>query len=80
MFYVYVLISRKDNNFYIGSTSDLKRRIIEHQKGNVKSTRYRLPVELICYEAYQTKKEAQRREKFLKTSDGRKDLRKRIDI
>jgi hypothetical protein len=37
-------------------------------------------MKLICYEAYLTKREAERREKYLKTSDGRKDLRKRINI
>ena len=80
MFYVYVLKSKKDNKFYIGMTSDLKRRMKEHSYGKVKSTKYRKPLRLLCYEAYQTKKEAERREKFLKTSDGRIDLKKRIDI
>jgi putative endonuclease len=80
MFYVYILLSKKDNKFYVGMTSDLKRRIGEHKRGNVKSTKHRLPMKLICYEAYLTKGEAERREKYLKTSDGRKDLRKRINI
>ncbi len=80
MFYVYILLSKKDNKFYVGMTSDLKRRIKEHKRGSVKSTKHRLPMKLICYEAYLTKREAERREKYLKTSDGRKDLRKRINI
>ena len=78
MYYTYILLSLKDKKFYIGSTADLKRRISEHKKGKVKSTKNRLPIKLICYEAYLTKTEAQRRERFLKSSDGKKDIRKRI--
>ncbi|MDH4330489.1 MAG: GIY-YIG nuclease family protein [Candidatus Moranbacteria bacterium] len=78
MFYVYILLSEKDGNFYIGMTGDLKRRIGEHKAGKVKSTKHRKPIELICYEAYTEKKDAQRREKFLKSSDGKKDIRIRL--
>jgi putative endonuclease len=78
MFYVYILLSKKDNKFYIGMTSDLKRRIREHNRRKVKSTKHRLPLKLMCYEAYLTKKEAERRELYLKSSDGKKDLRKRL--
>ena len=78
MYYVYILLSSKDGNFYIGSTSDLKRRIIEHKQGKVKSTKNRLPVRLVCYEAYVHKEEATSREKYLKSSDGKKDIRKRL--
>ncbi|MDP3042962.1 MAG: GIY-YIG nuclease family protein [bacterium] len=78
MYYVYILLSSKDGNFYIGSTSDLKRRIIEHKQGKVKSTKNRLPIRLVCYEAYVHKEEAMSREKYLKSSDGKKDIRKRL--
>jgi putative endonuclease len=78
MHYVYVLISEKDGRFYVGSTGDLKRRFQEHAGGKVESTRHRRPLILIAYEAYLSKAEAERREKFLKTSDGKKDLRKRV--
>jgi len=78
MYYVYILVSRKDGNFYIGFTDDLKRRINEHEKGKVASTKNRLPIKLLCYEAYLFKSEAMRREKFLKSSDGKKDLKKRL--
>jgi putative endonuclease len=78
MYYVYILLSKKDNNFYIGFTSDLKRRISEHNQGKVISTKHRLPIKLSCYEAYASKEQAQRREEFLKSSDGRKDIRRRL--
>ena len=78
MYYVYILNSTKDKKFYIGSSGDLKRRMEEHKQGKVTSTRNRLPMRLICYEAYLFKAEALRREKFLKSSDGKKDLHKRL--
>jgi putative endonuclease len=78
MFYVYILLGNKDGMFYVGMTADLKRRIQEHKNGKVKSTKHRQPMKLICYEAYLTKKEAEKRELFLKSSDGKKDLRKRL--
>ncbi len=80
MYYAYILQSLKDNKFYIGYSSDLKRRINEHKNGKVKSTKNRLPIKLICYEAYINKKEAENREKYLKSSDGKKDLRKRLTL
>jgi len=80
MYYVYILLSLKDKKFYVGYTSALKRRLIEHKNGKVKSTKNRRPLKLLCFEAYLFKKEAMNREKFLKSSDGRKDLRKRLII
>jgi putative endonuclease len=80
MFYVYILLSIKDRKLYIGSTENLRRRMKEHQKGKVKSTKNRLPIRLACYEAYLTKKEAEDREKFLKSSDGRKGIKKRVNF
>ena len=64
-----------NSNFYIGYTDDINRRYEEHQKGKVKTTSKYLPVGLIFYEAYINKKDAQRREKYFKTSKGRASLR-----
>lgn len=44
--YLYVLYSLKDNNFYIGYTSDFRVRVAEHRKGLVVSTKSRLPLAL----------------------------------
>lgn len=80
MFYVYVLKSKKDNNCYIGSTSDLKRGFEEHNNGLVISTKPRRPLELIYYEAYKTEKDARRREHSLKLkSRAYAQLYKRIE-
>ncbi|MDD4607233.1 MAG: GIY-YIG nuclease family protein [Patescibacteria group bacterium] len=80
MFYVYVIKSQKDNMTYIGSTNDLKRRFNEHNKGLVKSTKPRIPFELIYYEAYKSEADARRREHNLKLkSRAYAQLRKRIE-
>lgn len=79
MYYVYVLKSEKDGQTYIGSTPDLRRRVGEHQRGKVVSTSYRLPVELIYYEAYKSKSDALRREHSLKLkSKAYAQLRRRL--
>jgi len=78
MYYVYVLVSLKDRRFYVGSSEDLRKRFREHQDGRVASTRGRLPLKLICYEAYLTKYDALRRERYLKSSDAKKEFRVRF--
>lgn len=66
MFYVYILKSRKDGNLYIGFTSDLRKRLEEHNSGKTKSTSYRTPLDLVYYEAYKSRDDAEKREKMLK--------------
>ena len=71
---VYVLKSLKDGRRYIGYTSNIERRLKEHNAGTTESTRYRRPFELIYTEAYQTENEAKLREKFFKSGRGREEL------
>lgn len=71
MHYVYFL-KLNDNNVYKGSTSRLKERVAEHKNGESKSTKHKRPLKLIGYEAYCAKSDAKRREKFLKTTEGRR--------
>lgn len=79
MFYVYILRSKKDNQLYIGSTNDLRRRLKEHNEGKVFSTKLRTPFELIYYEAYKIEKDARKRESNLKLrSKAFAQLKKRI--
>ena len=49
-FYVYVLQSEKDGQFYTGFTSDLWKRLKEHLDGRVNSTKHRLPLKLVYWE------------------------------
>ena len=55
-------------------TSDIKRRISEHNSGLVKSTKNRRPLELIHYESFETKSEALHFEKKLKDRKGKIDI------
>ena len=80
MFYVYVLVSKKDNGFYIGCTSDLRIRIRVHNAGYVKSTKNRLPLELVYYEACLNQSDAFCREKYLKSTYGRRYLKNRLKV
>ena len=72
MFYVYLLHSAKDNGFYIGFSTDLKRRLSEHKRGASFATKSRGPWKLIYYEAYTEREDAEGREKFLKSRAGRR--------
>ncbi|HCC22810.1 TPA: excinuclease ABC subunit C [Candidatus Falkowbacteria bacterium] len=77
-YYVYVLQSLKDNKFYIGYSAEVDRRVLEHQRGENVSTAKRLPMILVFYEAYLSKKDALRREKYFKTTKGKTTLRQMI--
>lgn len=76
MYYVYVIRSHIDRKLYSGYTADLRKRLVEHNKGHVESTTRRKPFELIYYEAYLHQQDATTREKFFKTQWGRNYLRK----
>ena len=78
MYYVYVLISKKDGRFYTGYTNNLKQRFLSHQEGLVRATSSRRPFKLFYYEAYTNGQDAQRREKYLKSGMGKRDLKKRL--
>ncbi len=77
MYYVY-LLQLNDGKIYTGSTGDLRRRIREHQEGRVVSTKHKQPIVLILYEAYLLKSDALRRERYLKTTEGKRFLRQQI--
>lgn len=77
-FYVYVLLSDHDNLFYTGYTKDLMNRLKEHQAGKVKSTSHRLPLKLIYWEGCLNQQDATRREKYLKSGNGKIYLKNRL--
>jgi putative endonuclease len=78
----YVLRSKLDGKFYTGYTSDLEKRLNEHNSGKVYSTKRRVPFELVYYELCINKDDAIHREKYLKTSyfTGLKDQLQRSSI
>ncbi len=74
MFYVYVLQSETTHHHYTGYAADLVQRVGQHIAGISKSTKNRGPWKLVYQEQYESGAEAMRREKFLKSGQGRKQL------
>ena len=77
-YYVYVLLSTKDNEMYTGYSADLRRRMILHENGEVISTKNRRPLKLIYFEGCVNQQDATRREKYLKSGNGKIFLRSRL--
>ena len=76
---VYVLRSENDHNFYTGYTQDLHGRIQKHNQGMVESTSHRRPLKLVYLEACLDRKDALKRERYLKTSWGKRYLKSRLN-
>lgn len=72
-YWVYILRSQKDRKLYVGLSSDVATRLYCHNAGRVRSTKHRVPFELLYKEAYATRAEARQREKFLKSYEGSKE-------
>ena len=75
MFYYTYILLMSNNKFYIGYTSDLRRRMMEHNSGGNKTTKKSLPVKLIFYEAFLNEDDAKRRERYFKTHKGKTSLK-----
>ncbi len=77
-FYTYILQSIKHQDLYVGYTTDLKERLKKHNSGSNVSTKSHRPWFLIFYEAYRNEKDAKRREKYFKTSQGSRLLKRML--
>ena len=75
LYCVYVLYSLKDKRFYIGYTTNLHERLTSHISGNSQATEFRRPFTLLFCEYFLSKHDATRREKYFKTTFGKKALR-----
>ena len=78
MFHVYILYSQKFNRTYTGQTQNLGARLKEHNSGYNKSTKHYIPWDIIYSEVFDSRDEAILREKFLKSSAGRRYIKKTI--
>ena len=76
MYFVYAIYSESRNYIYVGLSNDFQRRIKEHNLGYNKTTKPYRPFVLIHHEQFQTRTEARSREKSLKTTTGKRFLRK----
>ena len=75
MWFEYALRSLSDGWFYVGMTSRLETRVKEHNAGYNRSTRSRVPFDLVYAERFDTRLAAQAREKYLKSGVGRAYLK-----
>lgn len=78
MYYCYILKSLKSGIFYIDTTDDIERGVLMHNGAHFASTRAHLPWELIWENAFGTQKEARDFAQYLKSSDGRNYIYKRL--
>jgi putative endonuclease len=77
-FYVYTLFSLNDKRLYTGFTTNLRNRLSQHARGEVRSTANRKPLKLIHYDYFINEKDARAREVFLKSGFGRNELKKAV--
>ncbi len=78
MYLVYALKSSINSDLYIGYTENIENRIERHNDGLVKSTKFGKPWELVYYEFYKSKRDATKRERQLKQSYFKNELKGRI--
>lgn len=78
MYYVYVLLSTKNSDMYVGYTIDLRKRFRQHNRGESDATKFNHPWRLIYYEAYRNKRDATKREKQLKNHRAKIELKDQL--
>jgi putative endonuclease len=81
MFYVYVIRSVVDPSYhYKGFCSDIEERLKEHNAGQTKSIKHKIPFELVYVEQYNNLDSAIKREKYFKTGAGRRFLKVKLKL
>jgi len=78
MFHVYILYSQRFNRTYTGQTQNLGTRLKDHNSGYNKSTKHYIHWDIIYSEAFDTRDKAILREKFLKSSAGRRFIKNTV--
>jgi len=78
MYYVYVLKSKRDGRLHVGHTGNLQRSINLHNGGRVLATRERIPFEIVYYEACTDKRDALKREQYLRGTYGQRYIQNRL--
>jgi putative endonuclease len=80
IFYVYILKSLKDNKIYIGKTNNIKRRLDEHNNGQVSSTKSRRPFTILETINCETEKDALHLEKEFKKGYKREEIKRKFNL
>jgi len=69
-FYAYILKSNSHNKHYFGHTSNLEKRLVDHNLGLSTFTKIYIPWDLVYFEEFSSRSAAMKREKFFKSLDG----------
>tara|TARA_Y100000310_G_C20504346_1_gene725649 strand:+ start:173 stop:427 length:255 start_codon:yes stop_codon:yes gene_type:complete len=75
MYFIYILQSTQDERLYVGYTENIRNRLKTHNKGSVPSTKSQRPWKLLFFECYTNQSDALRREKYFKTTVGKRALK-----
>ena len=79
MYYVYSIQSENNpDKYYVGLTTDIERRLTEHNAGKSIHTNKFRPWKIVVYTAFIDKSRAEKFEAYLKTSSGRAFAKKRL--
>lgn len=78
MYLTYVLYSKKYDKIYIGQTNNVERRLVEHNSGKHRFTKRYIPWSVVHTEKFNTRSEAMKRERQLKSHQGRKYVREEL--
>ncbi|MCF7874221.1 MAG: GIY-YIG nuclease family protein [Candidatus Omnitrophica bacterium] len=78
MYFVYILLNKARTRTYTGVAEDVKKRLKEHNTGKVKFSRPYRPYEIIYTKSFETLKEARQKERFYKSTTGRRKLKEMI--
>jgi len=79
MAWVYILYSEKRDRYYVGSTENIERRVIEHNRGHTRWTRSGIPWKLMYSEEMETLVDARRYERAMKKVKSRLILERMIN-
>ncbi len=76
MYQVYIFLNEAKTRTYTGVANDVNKRLAEHNSGKVKSSRPYRPYKIVYTESFATLSEARQKEKFYKSTTGRRRLQK----
>ena len=80
MYHVYILLNEVKTRTYTGVSDNVEARLQEHNKGRVKSSRLYRPYRVIYTEEFETLSEARQRERFYKSTTGRRRLKEILSV
>jgi putative endonuclease len=76
LYYVYAIKSLTRNYIYVGLTNNIERRILQHNKGENRTTKAYMPFIMIYSEKFETRNDARTKERYLKSGIGKEFLKK----